>query len=220
MKDKTKIVAFVPIKLKSQRLKNKMLLNLGNKRLCQYIFDTLINVKNNCNFDMDIYCYCSDEKIIEYLPEGIIFLKRDKELDRNEVKGMDIYKSFCKKVEADIYGLFHATSPFIKCESILNGFNKVLNDVFDSSFSCSRIQTFSWFRNNAINYSLDNIVRTQDIEPIFWETSAFYIFKKDILLKHNRRIGFNSYKVETDRIESIDIDEKEDFELAEAIIKK
>ena len=37
-----KIVIFVPIKLKSERLPNKMLLPLGNKLLCQHIFNTLI----------------------------------------------------------------------------------------------------------------------------------------------------------------------------------
>jgi spore coat polysaccharide biosynthesis protein SpsF (cytidylyltransferase family) len=40
-----KPVFFVPIKLQSQRLPNKMLLKLGDKLLCQYIFDILIEVK-------------------------------------------------------------------------------------------------------------------------------------------------------------------------------
>ena len=40
------------------------------------------------------------------------------------------------------------------------------------------------------------------------------MFKKDILKKMNRRIGNNPFFVETNRIESIDIDEKEDYDLA------
>jgi hypothetical protein len=68
------------------------------------------------------------------------------------------------------------------------------------------------------DYDLTNVIRTQEIEPVFYETSAFYIFKKEILDKSNRRIGFNPFLVETDRIESIDIDEKEDYELAKNII--
>lgn len=211
-----KITIFVPIKLNSQRLPNKMLLPLGNKLLCQYIFNTLIEVKKV--IDIDIYCYCSDEKIKEYLPNDIIFLKRDSILDSNETKGMDIYKSFINLIDSDIYCLCHATSPFIQKESILIGLNKILNENHDSSFSASKIQTFTWFKNNPINYNFDNIVRTQDIEPIYWETSAFYIFTKDIIKIHNRRIGFNPFIVETNKIESIDIDEKEDYELAIKII--
>ena len=57
-------------------------------------------------------------------------------------------------------------------------------------------------------------MRTQDIKPIFYETSAFYIFRNELLKKYNRRIGQNPFMVETDNIESIDIDEKKDYELA------
>lgn len=211
-----KPVFFVPIKLQSQRLPNKMLLKLGNKLLCQYIFDVLIEVKKK--IDIDIYCFCSNEKIKDYLPQEVLFLKRDKKLDRNETKGLEIYKSFCNLVKANIYGLVHATSPFIKAESIINGLEKVIDNSNDSSFSVSKIQTFCWFDNKTLNYSLNNVVRTQDIKPVYWETSAFYIFKSEILNKFNRRIGKNPYLVETDRVESIDIDEKEDFIIASKIL--
>ena len=211
-----KTVVFVPIKLKSQRLPNKMLLPLGDKALCEHIFNTLINVKEDV--DIDIYCYCSDDKIKDYLPNDVIFLQRDKALDTNETKGIQIYKSFVNMVDADIYCLCHATSPFITKESIIKGLKMVSNDSYDSAFSVSKVQTFSWFNNNPLNYDLDNIIRTQEIEPIFWETSAFYIFKKHILKEHNRRIGFNPFMVETDRIESIDIDEEEDYIIASKIV--
>ena len=207
-----KIVSFVPIKLNSERLPNKMLLPLGDKLLCQHIFDKLLEVQKT--IDMDIYCFCSDKKIKEYLPKNILFLKRDISLDSNETKGLDIYKSFSEKINADIYGLFHATSPFIKPENIIIGFNKIIKENYDSSFSVSKIQTFIWYDNKPLNYSLDNVVRTQDIQPILYETSAFYIFQSDILNKYNRRIGENPFIVETDNIEAIDIDEQKDYELA------
>lgn len=211
-----KITAFVPIKLNSQRLPNKMLLPLGNKLLFEHIFYILLELKKFIN--IDIYCYCSDESIRDKLPNNVFFLKRNEILDKNETLGIEIYKSFVNLVDSDIYVLCHATSPFIKYENILIGINKVINNENDSACSVSRIQTFTWYKNLPLNYNLENVVRTQDIEPIFWETSAFYIFKKNILVNYNRRIGFNPYLVETNRIESIDIDEKEDYDLAIKII--
>lgn len=207
-----KTTIFVPIKLNSQRLKNKMLLPLGNYVLCQYIFNTLLEVKKELN--VDVYCFCSDEKIKKYLPEGVEFIKRDISLDSNETKGIDIYKSFINIINSDIYCLCHATSPFLKKESIINGLNKVIFNGYDSSFSVSKIQTFCWYKNKPLNYDFKNVVRTQEIEPILWETSAFYIFKKKILDEDNRRIGYNPFLVETNKVESIDIDEQEDYELA------
>lgn len=211
-----RIACFVPIKLRSQRLPNKMLLPLGNKLLFQHIFDTLLIVKQH--FDVDIYCYCSDDTLIDKLPHGIQFIKRDNKLDSDSTLGIEIYRSFTNIIEADIYVLCHATSPFIKAESIINGLNKVIRNDYDSSCSVSKVQTFCWYQNKPLNYSFDNVVKTQDINPIFWETSAFYIFKKEILTKHNRRIGFKPFLVETDRIESIDIDERNDYDLACNII--
>lgn len=217
-----KIVCFVPMKLKSQRLPDKMLLPLGNAFLFQHIFNTLTEVKKEVEKELkqeiEIYCYCSDESIKDLLPENINFLKRDSKLDRNETKGIEIYKSFCDQVEADIYILCHATSPFIKSKSIIDGLNKIINEGYDSSMSVSKIQTFCWYDNKTLNYELTNVVRTQDIKPVYWETSAFYIFKSDILKTHDRRVGFYPYLVVTDRIESIDIDEKEDYDLAKSII--
>ena len=210
-----KIAIFVPIKLNSERLKNKMLLPLGKKILCQHIFKTLLNVKKKLN--IDIYCFCSDEKIKKYLPNDVIFIKRDSSLDSNDTKGFDIYNSFIDIVDSDIYCLCHATSPFIKEKSIIKGLDKLINEDYDSSFSVSKLKTFSWFKNKPLNYDFINVVRTQEIEPVFWETSAFYIFKKEILKIHKRRIGFKPFMVETDKIESIDIDEQEDYELARYI---
>lgn len=210
-----KSIIFVPIKLNSQRLENKMLLPLGEKVLCQHIFKTLVNVKKHLN--VDIYCFCSSEKIKEYLPNDVIFVKRDSSLDSNDTKGIDIYNSFVDIVDSDIYCLCHATSPFIKEESIIKGLNKLINEGYDSSFSVAKVQTFTWFKNKPLNYDFVNVVRTQEIEPIFWETSAFYIFKKEILKKYKRRIGFKPFMIETDKVESIDIDNYEDYELARHI---
>lgn len=208
------IVAFVPIKLKSQRLPDKMMLPLKGRPLLTHIFNTLLNVSKKIS--MDIYCYCSDETIVSHLPQGVKFLKRSKDLDENETKGMDIYKSFVDMVSADVYVLCHATSPFLSENSIIKGIESITCDGYDSAFSVSKIQTFCWFNNRPLNYSLIDIVRTQDIKPVYWETSAFYMFKRSVI-DNDRRIGDNPFIVQTDRIESIDIDEREDYDLACAI---
>lgn len=210
-----KVVALVPIKLHSQRLPHKNILNLGGKPLCYYMAKNLVSIDE---ID-ETYVYCSDEQIIEYLPNGIRFLKRDPYLDGDLVKGQEIYESFINKVDADIYILAHVTAPFIKKDSIKNALNRVLAEEFDSALSVKKIQTFAWYKGNPLNYSLDNIPRTQDIEPIYYETSAFFIFKKEVFTEMGkRRIGKKPYFQEVDDIEAIDIDYPEDFKFAQTII--
>jgi CMP-N-acetylneuraminic acid synthetase len=209
-----RIVAFVPIKFHSERLPGKNFLLLNGKPLCYHIFKTLLHSKNI----VETYVYCSDEKITDYIPEKVIFKKRSENLDRNETKGMQIYQSFVDEVDADWYVLAHATSPFLKTASVDAAIEKVLADTFDSAFSAQRVQTFCWYKGRPLNYNLDDVVRTQDIEPVFVETSGFYMFTKD-LIKKNRRIGNHPWMQEVDLIEAVDIDEKEDFSFAEKISK-
>lgn len=207
---KQKVVAFVPIKLNSQRLPNKNILPLLDQPLCWHILNSLVETKN---ID-EVYVYCSDETINNYIPEKVIFLERDKNLDGDLIKGFDIYESFINEVDADIYILAHTTSPFLKPITIESALEKMLLGDYDSAFSAQKIQTFAWYKDQPINYDLNDVPRTQDMEPIYIETSGFFMFKKDVFTKHRRRIGFKPFIQEVDSIEAVDIDNKEDYDLA------
>lgn len=208
-----KTVAFVPIRLNSQRVEGKNLRQLGGKPLLRHILDTL----QQCDRIDEIYVYCSDERIKPLLPEGVRFLRRNEALDRDTTLGREIYDAFTAEVEADLYVLAHATSPFIRPQTIDGALEKVLSGEYDSAFSAERIQTFAWYEGRPLNYSLDDIPRTQTIEPVYVETSAFFIFPRTLWLHRHRRIGEKPYMAVVDRIEGLDIDYPEDFAIAETI---
>lgn len=210
-----KTVAFVPIRLNSKRVVGKNLKMLGDKPLMCYILDTLSQVKT---ID-EVYVYCSQEDIVKYLPKGIKFLKRPEFLDRDETLGKEIYEEFTKTVDADVYILAHTTSPFMKKETVENALDKILHEEYDSAFSCEKVQTFVWYNGKPLNYDLKEIPRTQMIEPVYVETSAFFMFKSDVWKVHKQRIGFQPYFALVDKIEGVDIDWPEDFEFAEQILQ-
>ncbi len=211
-----KTVAFVPVRLNSKRVvgKNLKILGGGKKPLISFILDTLVQVKG---ID-EIYVYCSQETVKEFLPKGVIFLKRPEFLDRDETLGKEIYEEFTKTIDADVYVLAHTTSPFIKKETVENALNKILYEDYDSAFSAEKIQTFTWYNGHPLNYDLKAIPRTQTIEPVYVETSAFFMFKRDIWKIHKQRIGFKPYMALVDKIEGVDIDWPEDFVFAGKII--
>ena len=212
-----KIVAVVPMKLNSERVKNKNIREFDNgKPLCSYILNTLKQVNN---ID-EVYVYCSDEKIKKYIPNGIKFLKRSEELDGQTVKINEVLKSFANDVEADYYLLTHATAPFISKETIEKGVNVIRNEEYDSVFTVSKIQEFIWKDKKAFNYSLDSIPRTQDLDPLYVETSGLYIYSRELILKRNRRIGDNPYLLEISKIGALDIDTEDDFFICNAVSSK
>ncbi len=212
-----KTVAIVPIKLNNERLPNKNIKPFDNGQpLCHYIFETLKNV----NGIDEIYVYCSNPEIKKYVPQGVKFLKRSESLDQNTTKINEVLAAFANDVVADIYVMTHATAPFILPESIEKGLNAVESNDYDSSFAVRKIQTFLWQENRPFNYDLDNIPRTQDLTPIFEETSGFYIYTRDTIVNHNRRIGNRPFMVEISAIEACDIDTQEDFTIANALFNQ
>jgi len=213
---KNKVTAFVPIKLNSKRLPKKNILPIGQHPLCWYIFNSLLEVKK---ID-EVYVFCSNKNIVDYIPNGVKLLLRESYLDGDLIKGFEIYKSFIELIDSDIYILAHTTSPFISQKSIENSLFRVLGNQNDSALSVQRKQTFAWYNGKPLNYSPKDIPRTQDIEPVYIETSGFFIFKRNIFLNHGRRIGFNPYFQEVDEIEAIDIDTEEDYKFALKIISK
>ena len=212
-----KVASFIPIKLNNQRLPGKNTMILNGRPLCDYIFDTICKVPN---ID-EKYVYCSNEAILPYVEpykdKGLQFLKRDKYLDGFQVKGLEIIDRFVKDVDADIYVLTHVTQPFTKPESISNAVEKVLSGSYDSAFSAVVLQDYMWMNGKPFNYDMKNIVRTQDLTPIYMETGAFFIFTKEVFTKLGQRIGDKPYIYEIDQFEAVDIDTADDFEFAKVV---
>ncbi len=212
-----KTAAVVPMKLNNRRLPQKNIKAFTNgEPLCRYILSTLLKVEG---ID-EVYVYCSDEVIKNYIPEGVKYLKRSASLDLDTTKMNEVLECFARDVPADVYVMTHTTAPFISAESISKGLRAVLSGDYDSSFAVKKLQDFLWQDGKPFNYQLDNIPRTQDLPPFYEETSGFYIYRSEIIDHMHRRIGNTPYLVEVGEIEAIDIDEPEDFEIADAVYNK
>ncbi len=207
-----KVVAFATIKLNSERVPHKNLQPIGSKPLCYHILNTALQVKAI----NEVIVYCSDEKVTKAMPEGAKFLKREKWLDGNEIKAKDTYTAFLNDVDADIYIALCTTAPFIKKETLENALNHVLSGEYDSAFTAKKLKSVAYYKGKSLNYDVQGSP-TQEIEPLYAETSAFFIFSKDMWKTHSRRIGFKPYIQEVDKIEGVDIDTMEDLRFAQAI---
>ncbi len=209
-----KVVAVVPMKLNNRRLPQKNTKAFTNgKPLCWYILNTLKEIEK---ID-EVYVYCSNPEITDYLPEGVKYLRRSEELDQDTTSMNEVLEAFAADVPADVYVMTHTTAPFIQGTSIEKGLAAVLEQGYDSAFAVKMLQEFLWKDGKPFNYTLERISRTQDLEALYCETSGFYIYQKNVIAQMKRRIGNHPYMVTVGEIESIDIDEKEDFEIADAI---
>ena len=209
-----KIVAYVPIKLNNERMPNKNLQHFDDGTpMAHLVFNTLSSVEE---ID-EIYCYCSDPKIKSYLTGRVKFLQRDKSLDTAATKCGDIISLFLNDVDADIIVLSHVTSPFLRADTVRKCIAAVKSGKYDSAFSASRVQEFFWQDGAPLNFNPADTPRSQDLPVFYKETSAIFIFKRQMFLETGRRIGYRPYICEVDKIEETDINYPEDFEIANAI---
>lgn len=209
-----KVVAIMPIKLKNERLPGKNTKMLGNKPLIQYELDHLIET----NMLDSIHVYCSDEAVIPYLPEGVKFVKRPEFLDLPTSNFTQIFENFMNTVDADIYVYAHATAPFITVDTMKQCIEAVKSGEYDSAFCATVIQDYLWQNGQPMNFDATNLPRSQDLEPIYRETSGVYVYTKEVFEKYHRRIGMKPFIKQVTYKEAVDINNPEDFDLAAALV--
>lgn len=210
-----KIVAIMPIKLNNERCPGKNTRLLGGKPLLRHELDSLVET-GLCD---EINVFCSNDAIVPFLSTGVKFLERPKDLDLPTSNFTQIFSSFISQKDADIYVYAHATAPFVKVETMKECIEAVLSEEFDSAFCAIRLQDFLWKNGEPLNFDATNLPRTQDLEPIYQETSGIYVFTKDVFEKYKRRIGVRPFIKEVSFEEAVDIDTPEDFKLAEVLLK-
>lgn len=209
-----KIVAIMPIKLNNERCPGKNTRMLGEKPLLQYELDSLLKTK----IVDSVNVFCSSEDVIPFLPDGVNFVKRSQELDLPTSNFTQIFTAFMSVYDADIYVYAHATAPFITVETMKECIEAVKSGKYDSAFCAVKLQDYLWKNGEPLNFDATNVPRTQDLEPIYQETSGVYVFTKEVFEKYHRRIGMNPFIKEVSFKESVDIDNPEDFDLAEALV--
>ena len=105
-----KIVAVVPMKLNNRRLPQKNTKSFTNGMpLCYYVLSTLLTVEG---VD-DVYVYCSNPDIQEFIPNRVKYLRRSEFLDQDTTRMNEVLQSFARDFPADIYVMTHTTAPFI-----------------------------------------------------------------------------------------------------------
>jgi len=222
----SKIVAFLPIRKGSQRVKNKNIRNFAgiDGGLTFIKISQLLKVKK---IDK-IVVSTNDEKVKKiaksFENEKIVIDNRPENLASSSTSTDDLIRYVPSIIKNSIVLWTHVTSPFVdeKIYEVMIEKYFEENNKYDSLMSVNKIQTFLWNSKKPINYNRDKEKwpRTQTIEPLYEVNSAVFIADIEIYKTLNDRIGNKPYLYELDKITSFDIDWEEDFEIAEILWRK
>ena len=212
-----KIVAIVPIKSKSKRLKNKNFKEINGKPLYKYLLDKL----KFTNFD-EIYVDSDSSEIEKYCRlKNYKFIKRLPKLALDSANGNDLLNFHSKVIKADIYFQLFVTAPLLKTKTINNCIEKIKkNNKYDSILTSKSIHTWFWYKGRPVNYDPKILPRSQDASPLIFETTGLYGIRDKILKKKKARIGNKPYFYEVSDEEAIDLDNLKDLEYLEYYVKQ
>jgi CMP-N-acetylneuraminic acid synthetase len=220
-----KIVALLPMKGNSERVPNKNLKDFSGKPLYHRVMETLLNSAyiDTVVVNTDSEAIKSDLK--KYFEGKVVVINRPSEIIGDFVSMNKIIECDINNIEADFYLQTHSTNPLLKTESVNQAIEKMIalseNKEFDSIFSVTKLQTRLYNSDGVpFNHNPEELLRTQDLEPLYEENSNFYIFtKRSFVNSGGKRIGLKPFMFEIDKIEAVDIDEPQDFIIAESLFK-
>lgn len=206
----------IPARSGSKRLKNKNLLALSGKPLITYTIDAA----KKCNIPNKMIYVSTDSEEIKKIAENngvnVPFL-RSKKNSSDEATSIDMIKEvigYFPNIRFESITLLQPTSPLRTYKHIDEAF-----DIFDQNGKNIISVTEALFNNHTytMNKLNDSMVKYEISEKVYSINGAIYIIKNDLIDLNNYTNDFLPYIME--KIESIDIDYKSDFILAEQIIE-
>lgn len=216
-----KLKALLPMKGNSERVPNKNMRDFNGKPLYHAIMNSLIGSKyiDKVVINTDSEIIAKDAK--ENFGDRVIIIDRPENIQGDFVSMNEIISYDLSQLEGDHFLQTHSTNPLVRTETIDDAVKSYLDalDKFDSLFAVTKLQTRLYDKNaKPVNHNPNELLRTQDLEPLFEENSNFYIFSKTAFKNaDNKRIGLKPQIFEVNKLEAVDIDEPEDFKLAELL---
>lgn len=215
------ITALLPMKLNSERVPGKNFRLLLGKPLFMWVLDTLLSVESiekvviNTDARQELVACGLQES------DRVVIRDRPRELCGDMVDMNRIINDDICHFKSDIYLMTHTTNPLLSSGTINSAVQKFVEVIesgrYDSLFTVTRHQSRFYDKyGNAVNHNPGELIRTQDLDPLFEENSNLYLFTSESFAKRSARIGEKPLMYEIPKYEAIDIDDPDDFNLAEA----
>lgn len=217
-----RVVALLPMKANSERVPGKNFKPLEGKPLFKWMLDSLLEVDviDKVVINTDAKEILLKNGLVE--TERVLIRERKSELCGDFVSMNKILADDIEAVDANLYLMTHTTNPMLSSKTIKSAIDVLHANgkTHDSLFTVNKHQT-RFYREDCspVNHDPNVLMRTQDLEAWYEENSCLYLFTKESFAKTNARIGEKPYMFATPKIESVDIDTPEDWQIAEALAK-
>ena len=210
------LTAVIPVRAGSQRVKDKNFKPFADSNL----LEIKINQIKQLSVNRIIVNTNSPEAIEIAKKHNVEFFERDPYYASSECSNSEYHEYLARVTDAENLLIAQVTSPLIETQSYLNAIQQFFESSNDSVMSVQKFQNFLLSDGKPINYTLDNMPNSQDLEPYQVPTFGIIICKRKKMLEYKNYICGKCSFLELNEIESMDIDTPLDFEFAEFLYKR
>lgn len=219
-----KKIAMIPARLGSQRVPRKNLRLINGKPLISYSIEA---AKASGCFD-EIYINSEADVFGEIAEDcGIRFYKRSAHLASNEAVNDDFALDFVLNVKGDVLVQLLPTSPLITPEEIRDFVARMMEDDVDTLVSVTPHQIACVYEGRPVNFKLMEPHRSsQTMASVQSYATVLMAWRYATFLDHMDRLGYAYHGADgrvgyfpINGLSTIDIDNEEDFALAEVALR-
>ena len=223
------LTIFIPVRKGSERVSEKNTRNFAG--IEGGLLELKLNLLKNFELAAEIIVSTNDEKCWEIASgfkkqiKNLKLVERPQILGNSETTLTDLIRHVAEITSSEEILWTHVTSPFCDSEkytAAIKKYNEVKKSGYDSLISGREYRDFLLDKrsgelvNNPTEFSWP---RTQDLADWFEINNAVFIASREDYLRGNRT-GKNPFLMEFDKISSTDIDDEEDFKIAEAVYER
>ena len=216
-----KTVAVIPVKETSERVKNKNFKTFANG--LSLLDLKILQLKEAESFDEIFISSNSETAKTAAEKHQINFIQRDDSFCNNITSWSDTIHEVIKGIpvkESTAIAWCHVTSPlFTRYKEAVKDYYTALQNNCDGLVSVCRFSEFLVSaKARPVNYSWGVWhPYSQNLEELYSITGALFITTKKEMLKNRYVISKKHFLFDTKKLESVDIDDNEDFRLAQLI---
>jgi len=210
--------ALVPLRGGSKSIPKKNIKHIAGKSLCAWVLEAAAN----CSSIKTVYVSTDSKEIadvIQGLGLEVQVIMRPAEFATDAASTESVMLHFMSEVDFDVLVTIQATSPLLEARDLDQALIQFHEHKLDSMLSAVRTKRFFWHDDGtAINYDPLHRPRRQEFRGTLMENGAFYITRREILERHQCRLGGKIGIYEMDESTALEIDEPDDWDRVEQLL--
>ncbi len=215
-----RIVAVVPVRKGSQRVKSKNTKNFADTSLLALKLKVLKSVEGLADIIVSTDC---DIAVDIAQKNGVSVHRREEYFASSVVTNDQHWKHIAESTPADVIMMAQTTSPMVRVATYQQALDQFVNssrDEIDSINSVTPEKKFLWLNGAPLNYDINKTPKSQDLPDIVSLNFAITIIERDLMIERMNVVGNKPRFITLDRLESVDVDDELDFDFAEYLYKR